>query len=101
MFLNIKYNNERLYIGRCNHARRLRLHLGDDEDDTSHLQKGHKPRKNYRTYSKSGYGYEKDARILRATDDCCVSSVYICKTRCNTIKHAFVFVCVFCCDTYT
>ena len=46
MFLNnIKYNNERLYIGRCNHARRLRLHLGDDEDDTSHLQKGHKPRK--------------------------------------------------------
>ena len=23
--------------------------------------------------------------------------VFICKTRCNTVKHALVFVCVFCC----
>ena len=79
MFLNNKYNNERLYIGIGETTRAGSDHLGDDEDDTSHLQKGHKPRKRLQDvqYSKSGYGYEKDARILRATDDCCVSSVYM------------------------
>ena len=80
MFLNIKYNNERLYIGRCNHARRpAPIAFGRETMKTTRLtyRKVTNHEKDYRTYSKSGYGYEKDARILRATDDCCVSSVYM------------------------